>query len=538
MAATTMSICPISATTAAAGAPAALLNSDAAPDADAETFRRRPGSGVRCAGHGVRRAGQIGDGSQPAAEARQGHVVELDRKVGEAIDIYVNDRLVARGEVVLVEDRLGVTMTEIIKAGSGRKTATVRNIPCVFSSSADCRARSARPPRSRWIAGRKSPMRATSNRRWPSLRGGARRGSGVLRRGARTSASWCAALAAERICTPVVACGIGTDTRRAVDAIRAGAKEYLPLPPDPELIAAVLAAVADECHQLVYEDEAMGAVLALADQVAGSEASILITGESGTGKEVLARYVHRKSLRADKPFISVNCAAIPENLLESELFGHEKGAFTGAIARRIGKFEEANGGTLLLDEISEMDARLQAKLLRAIQEREIDRVGGTKPVKVDIRIIATSNRDLAEAVKHGTFREDLLYRLNVVNLRLPALRERPKDIRALAHHFARKYAEANGVPYRPIASRDRAAAALAIPGAAMCASWKTPSIAPCCWRPGAEIAPEAIRLPDGTQVGHARATDLPEPRCRARWNPRPPSRAAWSAAPSPMSSAT
>ena len=162
----------------------------------------------------------------------------------------------------------------------------------------------------------------------------------------------------------------------------------------------------------------------------------------------------------DKPFISVNCAAIPENLLESELFGHEKGAFTGAIARRIGKFEEANGGTLLLDEISEMDARLQAKLLRAIQEREIDRVGGTKPVKVDIRIIATSNRDLAEAVKHGTFREDLLYRLNVVNLRLPALRERPKDIRALSHHFARKYAEANGVPYRADLVPDRAACSL------------------------------------------------------------------------------
>src|SRR6201989_2585303 len=258
-------------------------------------------------------------------------------------------------------------------------------------------------------------------------------------------------LAAERICTPVVACGVGTDTRRAVDAIRAGAKEYLPLPADPELIAAVLAAVADESHQLVYEDDAMHAVLKLADQIAGSEASILVTGESGTGKEVLARYVHRKSLRSDKPFISVNCAAIPENLLESELFGHEKGAFTGAIARRIGKFEEANGGTLLLDEISEMDARLQAKLLRAIQEREIARVGGTKPVKVDIRIIATSNRDLAESVARGTFREDLLYRLNVVNLRLPALRERRRDIQALARHFAHKYAEANAVPYRPIA---------------------------------------------------------------------------------------
>ncbi len=309
-------------------------------------------------------------------------------------------------------------------------------------------------------------------------------------------------LAAERICTPVVACGIGTDTRRAVDAIRAGAKEYLPLPADPELIAAVLAAVADETHQLVYEDEAMGAVLALADQIAGSEASILITGESGTGKEVLARYVHRKSLRHDKPFISVNCAAIPENLLESELFGHEKGAFTGAIARRIGKFEEANGGTLLLDEISEMDARLQAKLLRAIQEREIDRVGGTKPVKVDIRIIATSNRDLAEAVKHGTFREDLLYRLNVVNLRIPALRERPKDIRALAHHFARKYAEANGVAYRSIAPATERLL-LGHPWRGNVRELENTIHRAVLLASGTEISPEAIRLPDGTQVGAA-----------------------------------
>jgi DNA-binding NtrC family response regulator len=318
-------------------------------------------------------------------------------------------------------------------------------------------------------------------------------------------------LSAERICTPVVACGIGTDTRRAVDAIRAGAKEYLPLPADAELIAAVLAAVADESHQLVYEDEAMGAVLALADQIAGSEASILVTGESGTGKEVLARYVHRKSQRNDKPFISVNCAAIPENLLESELFGHEKGAFTGAIARRIGKFEEANGGTLLLDEISEMDARLQAKLLRAIQEREIDRVGGLKPVKVDIRIIATSNRDLAEAVKQGIFREDLLYRLNVVNLRLPALRERPKDIRALAHHFAHKYAQANGVPYR----------ALALPTERLLAShpWRgnVRELENTIHRAvllanGPEIGPEAIRLPDGSQVGpNSASLVLPNP---------------------------
>ena len=146
----------------------------------------------------------------------------------------------------------------------------------------------------------------------------------------------------------------------------------------------------------------------------------------------------RRSNRAKRPFISINCAAIPEHLLESELFGHEKGAFTGAIARRIGKFEEATGGTLLLDEISEMDVRLQSKLLRAIQERVIDRVGGTKPVPVDIRIIATSNRNLADAVREGTFREDLLFRLNVVNLKIPPLRERPADILELAQHFAKQ----------------------------------------------------------------------------------------------------
>jgi two-component system response regulator FlrC len=199
----------------------------------------------------------------------------------------------------------------------------------------------------------------------------------------------------------------------------------------------------------------MTAVIALADQVAPSEASILVTGESGAGKEVMARHLHAKSRRAQRPFISVNCAAIPENLLESELFGHEKGAFTGAVARRIGKFEEASGGTLLLDEISEMDGRLQAKLLRALQEREIDRVGGQKPVKVDIRVIATSNRDLAQVVREGKFREDLLYRLNVVNLHLPPLRERPGDVVALAEHFAKKYAAANGVPERAISAGAR-----------------------------------------------------------------------------------
>lgn len=255
---------------------------------------------------------------------------------------------------------------------------------------------------------------------------------------------------AERIMVPVVACGVSTDPRTAANAIRQGAQEFLPLPPDPELIAAVLSAIADENRPIVAQDPAMKAVMALAEQIAPSEASILITGESGVGKEVMARYVHQKSRRADKAFISVNCAAIPENLLESELFGHEKGAFTGAIARRIGKFEEADGGTLLLDEISEMDVRLQAKLLRALQERVIDRVGGTKPVPVNIRILATSNRNLQEDVRDGKFREDLYYRLNVVNLMLPALRDRPADVAALANFFAKKYATANGIPAKAI----------------------------------------------------------------------------------------
>jgi two-component system response regulator FlrC len=254
----------------------------------------------------------------------------------------------------------------------------------------------------------------------------------------------------ERISLPVVACGIGNDARAAVAAIRAGAKEYLPLPPEADLIAAVLEAVAEESHQLLFRDPAMGQVVKLAEQIAPSSASVMITGESGTGKEVMAHFIHARSPRAERPFVSVNCAAIPDTLLESELFGHEKGAFTGAVARRLGKFEEANGGTLLLDEISEMDIRLQAKLLRAIQEREIDRIGGSKPVKVDIRVIATSNRNLAEEVAKGNFREDLLFRLNVVNIKLPPLRQRPADIELLATHFVKKYAEANGVPERPL----------------------------------------------------------------------------------------
>ena len=259
-------------------------------------------------------------------------------------------------------------------------------------------------------------------------------------------------LKSERITVPVVACGIGNDTQAAVRAIKAGAKEFIPLPPDTDLIAAVLSAVTEEDHAIIYQDPAMVELLRLADQVAPSNASILVTGESGTGKELIARHLHNKSPRAKERFIAVNCAAIPENLLESELFGYEKGSFTGAVSRRIGKFEEANGGTLLLDEITEMDPRLQAKLLRAIQEREIDRVGGSKPISIDVRIVATSNRNISDEVAKGIFREDLYFRLNVVNLILPPLRERPLDIERLSKHFIIKYAEANGVVPLPLAS--------------------------------------------------------------------------------------
>lgn len=260
-------------------------------------------------------------------------------------------------------------------------------------------------------------------------------------------------LEAERIHIEVVACGIGSsDTRAAVKAIEVGAKEYIPLPPDAELIAAVLQAATEEQSDMIASDPAMKRVMMLADKVAPSEATVLITGESGTGKEVMSRYIHNQSKRKDGAFIALNCAAIPENLLESELFGHEKGAFTGATARRIGKFEEANNGTLLLDEITEMDIGLQAKLLRVLQERMITRVGSNKDIPVNVRILATSNRNMEKTVEDGKFREDLYFRLNVMNIKLPALRERPGDILALAQFFADKYAKANSVEKKKISA--------------------------------------------------------------------------------------
>ena len=314
-------------------------------------------------------------------------------------------------------------------------------------------------------------------------------------------------LNAEHIHVPIVACGVTNDARAAVTAIHAGAKEYSPLPPDPDLIAAVLAAVAEDTREMIYRDDSMAKVVKLAQQIAGSDASVLITGESGTGKEVLARFVHGRSNRSKRPLITVNCAAIPENLLESELFGHEKGAFTGAVARRIGKFEEANGGTLLLDEISEMEVRLQAKLLRAIQERVIDRVGGNRPVPVDIRIIATSNRNLTETVREGKFREDLLFRLNVVNLKIPPLRERPADIGELAHHFIRKYSQANGLPLRPLSTDARRALSTnRWPGNVR--ELENTLHRAVLLSSGAEIGVDGILSPDGARLDQVRGTDV------------------------------
>lgn len=197
---------------------------------------------------------------------------------------------------------------------------------------------------------------------------------------------------------------------------------------------------------IIGQHPAISRVLSLARQVARSKATVLISGESGTGKEMFARFVHTHSDRNDKPFIAVNCAALPEHLLESELFGHEKGAFTGAIQRKLGRFELADKGTLLLDEISEMDLGLQAKLLRVLQEGELDRVGGTETVKVDVRVLATTNRNLQEWVDSGKFRQDLFFRLNVIPLKLPALRDRGDDVLHLARFFVEKYRGQYGLP--------------------------------------------------------------------------------------------
>jgi two-component system response regulator FlrC len=231
----------------------------------------------------------------------------------------------------------------------------------------------------------------------------------------------------------------------AVNAMKEGACDYLMKPFSfdslMKAVESVMSGVSYAHNELLTNNENMKNLIQLSRSVALSDMTVLILGESGTGKELFARYIHKTSHRNKKQFIAVNCAAIPDNLLESELFGYEKGAFTGALEKKTGKFELAHGGTILLDEIGEMSATLQAKLLRVLQEREIDRIGGKQPVPVDVRVIATTNRDLKKEINEGRFREDLYYRLSAFPIQLPPLRERPEDVLLLSEHFIKKFAE-------------------------------------------------------------------------------------------------
>ncbi len=246
---------------------------------------------------------------------------------------------------------------------------------------------------------------------------------------------------------PVFAADSASSVTMARESIEAGAAEYLPLPVEDNTLQTLIKHYGDQFfdpelgrgRHLISGDEGMRRLLAQVRRVAQSTATVLIQGESGTGKELIARYVHQVSNRAEGPFVAINCAALPENLLESELFGHAKGAFTGATADRKGKFQQANNGTIFLDEISEMSLPLQAKLLRVLQEGEVDPVGGKKPISLDVRVIASTNRDLKSWSEEGNFREDLFYRLNVFPVRLPPLRERSKDVILLAEHFRKRF---------------------------------------------------------------------------------------------------
>jgi DNA-binding NtrC family response regulator len=251
---------------------------------------------------------------------------------------------------------------------------------------------------------------------------------------------------------PVILMADEACVNEAVEAMKLGADDFLLKPLTPKTMELIQSFVANGSNgkkkvesrkrfKIITQDKKMEKLLEIAKDIADSKASIFIQGESGTGKELFARYIHHHSSRRDEPFVAVNCAALPENLLESELFGHEKGAFTGAISRKKGKFELADHGTLLLDEVTEMDYQLQSKLLRVLQEREIDRIGGINPVPVDVRFLATTNRDIEKQIKEGKFREDLHYRLNVIPLHLAPLRERKEDIPLLAKHFVEKYCE-------------------------------------------------------------------------------------------------
>lgn len=258
---------------------------------------------------------------------------------------------------------------------------------------------------------------------------------------------------ARHAATPVVVITGQGSVAAAVEAMKEGAADFLLKPVTVDLLEEVAtrmlrprpaaAATTSAGREIITDDPRVLKLLEMARTVADSRASVLVTGESGTGKELFARFLHINSSRKSGPFVAVNCASLPEGLLESELFGHEKGSFTGAVARKIGRFELAHGGTILLDEISELAVSLQAKLLRVLQEGEIDRVGGRNPVPVDVRVVSTSNRDLKAHIREGGFREDLFYRLNVIPLRIPPLRERSGDVVLLADYFLSRYAAEN-----------------------------------------------------------------------------------------------
>ena len=269
----------------------------------------------------------------------------------------------------------------------------------------------------------------------------------------------------------VVITAYGT-IENAVEAMKNGACDYITKPLSPEQIKLAIQKASQHKNllnenrylrsevsqrynfeQLIGRSPQMRRVYEMIDRVAPTNATVLIQGESGTGKELVARAIHYRSPRKDKPFVKVNCAALPEDLLESELFGHERGAFTGAVSKREGRFELADRGTLLLDEISETSPAFQAKLLRVLQEQEFERVGGSKTIKVDVRVIATTNKDLKQAIREGKFREDLYYRLNVLPIYLPPLRERKEDIPLLVQHFLEKYSRQNGLRIKSLSKK-------------------------------------------------------------------------------------
>ncbi|MBM3789078.1 MAG: sigma-54-dependent Fis family transcriptional regulator [Acidobacteria bacterium] len=273
---------------------------------------------------------------------------------------------------------------------------------------------------------------------------------------------------------PVIVLTAHGSVETAVEAMKLGAREYLTKPLEsPEEIRLVSAkalhasrlqarSIVHQADQdslfpadIVAESEAMKRVLTLAAQVAPQPSTVLLTGESGTGKEIVARFIHRRSPRSEEPLVAVNCAALSETLLESELFGHEKGAFTGAVQTRIGRFELAHGGTLFLDEVAETSLSIQPKLLRALQEQQFERLGGTRTIPVDVRVIAATNRDLSRALEDKSLREDLYYRLNVFPIHIPPLRERPEDIVPLAEHFSGALSARMGRSLRPLSEAAR-----------------------------------------------------------------------------------